>query len=180
MQFGKAYPAAARVLHFFEQISAVPRRSYLTEPIAEYLCRFARERDLFYLRDGADNIIIKKAASRGLEGAPALILQAHTDMVAVQRNPSLHPWRDEGLRLKQSGDLLIAEGTSLGADNGAGMACILAILDDDALMHPMIEAVFTSNEEVGLLGASALDCRVLSGRRMINLDSEEEGIITAG
>ncbi len=180
MQLGKAYPCASRVFRFFEQISAVPRRSYLTEPIAEYLCRFAQERDLFCLRDSADNVIIKKGASRGLEGQPSLILQAHTDMVAVRRSPELHPWQDTGLQLRECGDFLMARDTSLGADNGIGMAYILAILDDDSLTHPMLEAVFTSNEEVGLLGASALDCRVLTGRRMINLDSDAEGIITAG
>ena len=180
MKSCKGDARALRALHFFEEISAVPRRSYLTKPIAEYLCHFAEARGLFHLRDGADNVIIKKPASQGLEAEDVLILQAHTDMVAVQRNPDVGSWRDEGLRLKKCGDLLMATDTTLGADNGIGMAYILAILDDDSIRHPMLEAVFTSNEEVGLLGASALDCGILSGKRMINLDSDVAGIITAG
>ncbi len=171
---------ADRFLHFFEEISAVPRRSFVTAPIADYLCRFAHERGLFYLRDEADNVIIKKAASASAEKKDAVILQAHTDMVFAQADPDAVLNKDQGLTLEREGDVLFAKGTSLGADDGIGMAYILAVLDDEALTHPPIEAVFTSNEEVGLLGATALDASVLSGRMMINLDSDEEGIFTVG
>lgn len=171
---------AGRVLYFFEQISAIPRRSFVTAPIAEYLCDFARARGLFYLRDGADNVIIKKDASSDAQKKDAVILQAHTDMVFAQADPDAVFNKEQGITLERVGDTLRAKGTSLGADDGIGMAYILAVLDDDTLTHPMIEAVFTSNEEVGLLGAAALDASALSGKMMINLDSDEEGIFTVG
>lgn len=169
-----------RVLHFFEEISAIPRRSFITAPIAEYLCGFAKARGLSYLRDAADNVIIKKAASAGFENRSTVILQAHTDMVFVKADPDAPDDQNAPLRLRIEGDTLSAVGTSLGADDGIGMAYMLAILDDDTLSHPAIEALFTSNEEVGLLGAAALDASALCGRMLINLDSDEEGIFTVG
>ena len=178
MPLEKNTPAEGKVLSFFEQISKIPRRSFLTAPIADYLCDFARARGLWFYRDGADNVIIKKDASRGAEKRNAVILQAHTDMVLVTKDASVE--QDRGVKLLKKGDFLIAEGTSLGGDDGIGMAYILAILDDKDLVHPPIEAVFTSNEEVGLLGAAALDCSALSGRMLINLDSDTEGIFTVG
>ena len=168
------------VLRFFEEISKIPRRSYVTAPIAEYLCDFAKARGLACIRDRSDNVIIRKAASRGCENAPPVILQAHTDMVLVTSDEKQESPASEGLMLYTDGDYLRAKGTSLGGDDGIGVAYILAILNDGALTHPPIEAVFTSNEEVGLLGASALDLTMLSGRTLINLDSDSEGIFTAG
>lgn len=180
MENGACRSDMDRILYFFKEISRIPRRSYVTAPIAEYLCRFAHERGLFFLRDVADNVIIKKAASDGFETKDAVILQAHTDMVFVQADPGAAHDETSGVCLQRDGDTLSAIGTSLGADDGIGMAYILAILDDQRLKHPAIEAVFTSNEEVGLLGATALDASVLSGKLLINLDSDEEGIFTAG
>lgn len=180
MENGACRSGMDRVLYFFEEISRFPRRSYVTEPIAEYLCHFARERGLFFLRDAADNVIIKKAASKGFEAKDAVILQAHTDMVFVQADPRAVHDESAGICLQRNGDALSAAGTSLGADDGIGMAYILAILDDKTLLHPAIEAVFTSNEEVGLLGATALDASALSGKMLINLDSDEEGNFTVG
>ena len=180
MQLGTQRPDADRVFRFFSEISAIPRASGVTAPIADYLCDFARARGLFFLRDESDNLIIKKAASKGFEGRGAVILQAHTDMVLVQSDPTLKRAPDEGVKLCRRGDLLCADGTSLGGDDGIGMAYILAVLDDDTLTHPPIEGVFTSNEEIGLLGAAALDCSALSGRMLINLDSDTEGVFTAG
>lgn len=169
-----------RVLHFFKEISKIPRRSYVTAPIAEYICSFAKERGLSFLRDAADNVIIKKPASADCVHMDAVILQAHTDMVFVTEDAKYEDRARCGLVLMEDGDFLSAEGTSLGGDDGIGMAYILAVLDDGALSHPPIEAVFTSNEEVGLLGATALDMGMLSGKMLINLDSDEEGILTAG
>ena len=179
MQIGKDYPRAAKVFRFFEEISKIPRRSFVTAPIADYLTDFAKARGLFCLRDAADNVIIKKPASHGAAHTPTVILQAHTDMVYVTEGQSTEE-SDKGVILCEEGDFLSAKGTSLGGDDGIGMAYILAILDDTALTHPPIEAVFTSNEEVGLLGATALDTSALSGQMLINLDSDEEGIFTAG
>ena len=173
-------PALRRVLHFFEEISKIPRRSFVTAPIADYLCRFAEARGLFYLRDEADNVIIRKAASRDAKSKKTLILQAHTDMVFAKADPNAVFDENEGLTLLREGDSLFAKGTTLGADDGIGMAYILAFLDDAALSHPAIEAIFTSNEEVGLLGATALTSDAITGDMLINLDSDEEGIFTAG
>ncbi len=178
MPLGKNIPAEEKVLPFFEEISKIPRRSFLTAPIADYLCAFAKERGLWFYRDGSDNLIIKKDAHAAAKSRPPIILQAHTDMVLVTREDAADT--DRGVKLLRDGDFLTAEGTTLGGDDGIGMAYILAILDDGSLIHPPIEAVFTSNEEVGLLGATALDCGMLSGRMLINLDSDEEGIFTAG
>lgn len=178
MPLGKSIPAEEKVLPFFEEISKIPRRSFLTAPIADYLCAFAKERGLWCYRDGSDNVIIKKGAHADAKSRAPIILQAHTDMVLVTREDAADT--DRGVTLLRDGDFLTAEGTTLGGDDGIGMAYILAILDDGSLIHPPIEAVFTSNEEVGLLGATALDCGMLSGRMLINLDSDEEGIFTAG
>lgn len=173
-------PALRRVLHFFEEISKIPRRSFITAPIADYLCRFAEARGLFYLRDEADNVIIRKAASRDAKSKKTLILQAHTDMVFAKADPNAVFDENEGLTLLREGDSLFAKGTTLGADDGIGMAYILAVLDDAALSHPALEAIFTSNEEVGLLGATALASDAITGDMLINLDSDEEGIFTVG
>ena len=173
-------PSAERMIRFFEEISRVPRRFYLTEPIADYLCNFAKERGLSYLRDEYDNVIIKKQKSKDCTATEAVILQAHTDMVLAKRCPECNSFDTEGVSLLYDGDFIRAKDSSLGADDGIGLAYILAILDDDTLIHPEIEAVLTSNEEVGLLGAAALDCSALFGRMLINLDSDEEGIFTAG
>ncbi len=173
-------PILVRVLRFFEEISKIPRRSFLSAPIADYLCRFAHERGLFCYRDEADNVVIKKDGSADCKSTRTLILQAHTDMVFVASDPDADIDENQGLTLVLEGDTLRADGTSLGGDDGIGMAYILAILDDDKMTHPPLEAVFTSNEEVGLLGATALDTSVLSGDMLINLDSDEEGIFTAG
>ena len=180
MQTDASYTKHGRVFRFFEEISNIPRRSYVTAPIAEYLCDFAKARGLEYLRDASDNVIIKKAASAGSEHAPTVILQAHTDMVFVTAEPKYEENAEKGLTLVKNGDFLSAEGTSLGGDDGIGVAYILAVLDDTSLTHPPIEAVFTSNEEVGLLGASTLDLSALTGRMLINLDSDTEGVFTAG
>ncbi len=180
MRIGKDFPGHARVFRFFEEISKIPRRSFVTAPIAEYLCDFARARGLNFMRDARDNVVIEKAASPGAEDCPPLILQAHTDMVFVTADPRHEEKAQTGLTLVENGDFLAAEGTSLGGDDGIGVAYMLAILDDASLVHPPIEAVFTSNEEVGLLGATALDLGALRGRMLINLDSDAEGIFTAG
>lgn len=173
-------PSLSRVLHFFEEISKIPRRSFVTVPIADYLCDFAKARGLFFYMDSADNVIIKKDASRDCEETTPVILQAHTDMVLVKSDPDADIDESHGVSLLRDGDTLRANGTSLGGDDGIGMAYILAILDDDKMTHPPIEAIFTTNEEVGLLGAAALDASALKGRMLINLDSDEEGILTAG
>ncbi len=167
-------------LRFFEEISAIPRASRNEAEIADYLERFAAERGLFCRRDASCNVLIKKGASVGREAEPALMLQAHTDMVAEKNEGVAHDFATQGLRLLREGNILRADGTTLGADDGFGVAIMLAALDDDTLSHPALECLFTAAEEVGLVGASACDYSDITAKRMINLDSAEEDRIIVG
>ena len=174
------YPTSEKALRFFEEFSKIPRGSGNTRAIADYLVSFAKARGLEVVRDASDNVVIRKPATVGYEDRPGIILQGHTDIVAL-KNPDCHIDMDkEGLDLYRDGDYLRARGTTLGADDGVAMAYAMAILDSDDISHPELEAVFTSDEEVGLLGATALDTSVLRGKMLINIDSDEEGIFTAG
>ena len=171
---------AERVFCFFEEISRIPHGSGNTAAIADYLVAFAKERGLYSVRDGANNVIIRKPATEGYEARPTVILQGHTDMVADATAESGKDLTCDALDLYVDGDFLRAKGTTLGGDDGIAVAYALAILDSSDIPHPEIEAVFTSDEEIGLLGATALDTSELRGRIMINIDSEEEGIFTVG
>ncbi len=167
-----------KVFHFFEALSAIPRGSGNTEAATRWCLDFAKERGLPCRRDQAGNVVIWKKASPGYEDHPAVILQGHLDMVCVSDAGVDHDFTKDGLALYVDGDWVKARGTTLGGDNGIAVAMVLAVLDDDAIPHPPIEAVFTTDEEIGLLGAVALDCSDLKGRTLINLDSEDEGVLT--
>ena len=168
------------VFRFFEELSRIPRESGHTDAVSAWVEDFARTRGLRCRRDELGNVVIWKDASPGYEGHPAVILQGHTDMVCVQSPGTDHDFEKDPLTLVLDGDWLRAENTTLGGDDGAAVAMMLALLDDDAIPHPPIEAVFTADEEIGLLGAAGLDCSDLQGRTLINLDSEDEGVLTAG
>ena len=168
------------VFRFFEELSRIPRESGHTDAVSAWVEDFARARGLRCRRDELGNVVIWKDASPGYEGHPAVILQGHTDMVCVQAPGTDHDFEKDPLTLVLDGDWLRAENTTLGGDDGAAVAMMLALLDDDAIPHPPIEAVFTVDEEIGLLGAAGLDCSDLEGRMLINLDSEDEGVLTAG
>ena len=174
------FPSSEKALRFFEEFSKIPRGSGNTKAIADYLVKFANDRDLEVFRDGSDNVIIRKPATSGYEGRPGIILQGHTDIVALKTPDCPIDMDKEGLQLYRDGDFLRASGTTLGADDGVAMAYAMAILDSNDIAHPELEAVFTSDEEVGLLGATALDASVLHGKMLINIDSDEEGIFTVG
>ena len=174
------YKGAERIFHFFEEISRIPHTSENTKPIADYLVSFAKERSLEYYRDTSDNVIIKKKATPGYENRPAVIFQGHTDMVADKTEDCPIDMEKEGLSIYRDGDFLRAHGTTLGGDDGVAIAYSLAVLDSDDIAHPDFEALFTSDEEIGLLGATALDASKLSGKLMINIDSDVEGIFTVG
>ncbi|MBR2343295.1 MAG: beta-Ala-His dipeptidase [Clostridia bacterium] len=176
----KDYPSLERVMKFFLQISEIPRESGNREPIARYLKSFADERGLWCSVDGEHNVIIKKPATAGYGSAPTVILQGHTDMVLAENGECPHDPRVAGVMVYRDGDLLRAVGTTLGGDDGVALAYALAILDGDAECHPEIEALFTSDEEIGLLGAAGLDASELCGRMLINIDSDIEGIFTVG
>ena len=170
----------ARVFRFFEELSAIPRGSGNTDAVSDYCVRFAKKRGLDCVKDQLNNVIIRKPASKGYEGHGGVILQGHLDMVCEKTADSGHDFTRDGLKLRVDGDLLSAEGTTLGADDGIAVAMALAVLDDDALAHPPIEAVFTVDEETGMYGAEGLDVKQLRFSTLINLDSGEEGVLTVG
>lgn len=166
------------VFSFFEQFCAIPHGSGNTKAVSDWLANFAKARGLWYAQDAANNVIIKKPASPGYEAAAPVILQGHIDMVCEKTPDCSKDMTREGLDLAVDGDAVCAKGTTLGGDDGAAVAMMLAVLDDGTLAHPPVEAVFTADEEIGLLGAAALDTGALQGKRLINLDSEDEGVFT--
>lgn len=168
-----------KVFTYFEEIAQIPHGSGNVEAISDYLAGFARERGLQYIQDQVRNVIIIKEASSGYEQEPALILQGHMDMVAVHKPELTIDMTRDPLKLAVEGDRIYAEGTSLGGDDGIAVAYALALLDDDTLRHPRLEVVITVDEEVGMDGARAIDLSMLQGHRLLNLDSEEEGIFLA-
>lgn len=170
----------SKVFAFFEMLSSVPHGSDNIALISELCCDFAKQRNLEYIQDEVGNVIIFKPATKDYEDHEPVIIQGHMDMVAVKTPDCDIDLLNDGLRLKTDGEWLWADGTSLGGDDGIALAMAMAILDSDDIPHPPIEALFTVNEETGMDGAVFLDTSVLKGRRMLNLDSEEEGIITVG
>ncbi len=165
---------------YFEELEQIPRGSGNTTAVSDYLEEFAKERDFKYNRDDYGNVVIYGPASVGYEDAQPVILQGHFDMVAQKTADSEHDFTADPIELQIDGDFITANGTTLGGDDGIAVAMMLAILDDDTIDHPALECVFTTDEEIGLLGASALDTKLLEGHTMINLDSEDEGIFTCG
>ena len=168
------------VFRFFEELCAIPHGSSNTKAVSDWLMDFARERGLEAYQDGLNNVIIIKEATSGYESAEPVILQGHMDMVCEKAPGCAKDMEKEGLDLAVDGDAVYAEGTTLGGDDGIAVAMALAILDADDIPHPRLEAVFTVDEEIGMLGATGLDVSMLRGRRMLNLDSEEEGVFTVG
>lgn len=169
-----------RVFYYFEEITKIPHGSFHTKEISDYLVNFAEAHGLEVLQDSSNNVVIKKNASEGYENAPVVILQGHCDMVCEKTPDSTHDFLKDPLKLQIEGDFITAKDTTLGGDDGIAVAYALAILEDNTLKHPPLEVVITTDEEVGLLGAGALDTGCLSGRYLINMDSEEEGILWVG
>lgn len=167
-----------RVFYYFNEMSKIPHGSGDMEKIADYCVDFAKKHSLRYYLDDAKNVIVYKPATKGFEKAEPVILQGHLDMVCQKTADSKIDFLRDGLELYLDGDFLKAKGTTLGADNGIAVAMILSILESDEFSHPEIEAVFTTDEETGMLGATALDMSKLNAKRMINLDSEDEGVVT--
>ncbi len=169
--------APKRVFHYFSEISRIPRGSGNTAKIAEYCVSFALSHKLKYSRDDFNNVIIYKSAALGCENSEPIILQGHLDMVCQKTPESDFDFDTDSIDIYSEGDFIKARGTTLGADNGIAVAMILAILESDEYLHPPIEAVFTSDEEIGMLGALKLDMSKLHAKRMINLD-EEQDVVT--
>ncbi len=167
-----------RVFYYFENICDIPHGSGNMDGISRYCRNFAINHNLEYYMDDADNVIIYKPASVGYENAEPVILQGHLDMVCQKEDGYDIDFSEQGIEPYIDGDFVKARGTTLGADNGIAVAMILAILEDDSLSHPPIEAVFTTDEEIGMIGARQLDMTKLRSARMINLDAEEADIVT--
>lgn len=161
--------------YYFEKISQIPRGSGNEKGISDYLVRFAQENKLWVMQDKALNIIIKKPGTKDYENAPTVILQGHMDMVCEKDEDVEHDFLKDPLRLKVKGDFVFAEGTTLGADNGIAVAYSLALLASKDIPHPPLEVIITTEEETGMEGAAKLDASLLTGKILINMDSEEEG-----
>lgn len=166
-----------RVFHFFEEICNIPHGSGNSQEISNYLVEFAKNRKLTYIQDEVNNVIIIKEATNGYEKEKPVIIQGHMDMVAVKKPECDINMEKEPLRLAIEGDYIYAQGTSLGGDDGIAVAYALAILDADNMEHPRLEVIITVEEEVGMDGAIAIDLSMLKGKQLLNIDSEEEGIL---
>ena len=178
VEFEKAN--ADRVFHYFREISAIPHGSHHTKEISDYIAAFAEEKGLEYMQDDANNVIISKNASEGCEDAEPIALQGHIDMVLASEPDKEIDLLTEPVSVIVDGDWMSADGTTLGADNGIAVAMMLAVLENDEIIHPYLECIFTSDEEVGLIGANEIDISGLRSRRLLNLDSEDEGVFTSG
>ena len=168
----------AAVFGYFEEICSIPHGSRNTRQISDYLVNFAKSHELRYLQDDADNVIIFGDTTPGYEDHAPIILQGHMDMVCEKDADCTIDMATEGLDVTHDGNVVFARGTTLGADNGIAVAMGLAILADKSIPHPPIELLITSDEEIGLLGAAAVDLSALKGKALLNLDSEGEGIFT--
>jgi len=171
---------SSKVFSLFDEITKIPRESGHEEKIIAYLQEFAQQRSLECKTDEAGNVLIIKPGTKGMENAPTVILQSHSDMVCEKNSGVDFNFETDPIRYIEENGWLIAKDTTLGADCGIGMAAQLAVLDSDELSHGPIEALFTTEEETGLNGAKALKPDFLKGRFLINLDSEDEGELFIG
>lgn len=167
----------AKVFAYFKEICNIPHGSGNTKAISDYCVEFAKEHKLWYRQDEYNNVIIRKSATEGREKDQGIIIQGHLDMVAVKEAGSQHDFSKDALDLVVDGDYLFAKGTSLGGDDGIAIAYALALLDSDTISHPQLETVFTVDEEIGLIGAGVLDMSDVTGKYLLNIDSEEEGTL---
>ncbi len=169
-----------RVFHYFKEVSNIPRPSGNEEGISNYLRDTGNSLGLKTIQDEFGNVIIFKPASLGYETSPVIILQGHMDMVPEKSADSTHDFNTDPIMLLVEGDIIKGYNTTLGADNGIALGIILAILEDSSLKHGPIEAVFTTSEETTMAGANGISENILNGKYLINVDSEDEGVLTAG
>lgn len=166
--------------HYFNQINQIPRCSKNEQKVGEYLLSLAKEKGLEADMDSVGNIVIRVPASPGKENAPTVVLQAHTDMVCEKNKETKHDFTRDPIKMKINGEWIEAEGTTLGADNGIGVAAALAVIDEKNAVHGPLELLFTIDEETGLTGAQSLGKGFLKGKILLNMDSEEEGELYIG
>ena len=168
------------VFEMFEQLCGIPHGSRNTKAISDFCVRFAQEHGLNYRQDDSNNVILFAPATPGMEQAQPVMLQGHLDMVCEKEADCSLDLQKEGLNLRTDGEWIWAEGTTLGGDDGIAVAYALAILADPTIPHPPLEVVLTTDEEIGMLGAAAIDLSEVKARRVLNIDSEEEGVLLAG
>ena len=168
----------AAVFGYFEEICAIPHGSRNTKMISDYLVGFAKAHNLTYHQDEMNNVILFAPGTCGMEDRPPVILQGHIDMVCEKEASCPIDMTAEGLDVTHDDTCVYAKGTTLGGDDGIATAMAMALLADDTIPHPPLEVVMTTEEEIGLLGATAIDLSQLKGRTLINLDSEAEGVFT--
>ena len=166
------------VFRYFEEICAIPHGSRNTKAISDYLVSFAKAHGLRYRQDESNNVVIFAPGTCGLEDHESVILQGHMDMVCEKDAGCPLDMAVDGLDVAHDGCCIFAKGTTLGGDDGIAVAYALAILDDNTIAHPPLEVIITVDEEIGMLGAAAMDLADVKGRTMLNLDSEDEGIFT--
>lgn len=164
-----------KVFYYFEEISRIPRGSGNEKGISDYLVKFAKEKQLPVIQDSHNNVIISKKGTKGYEGSPIVVIQGHLDMVCEKNNSKQHDFEVDPIELIVEGDVIRANGTTLGADNGIAIAYAMALLDSTDIPHPPIEVLLTSDEETGMSGAASLRPEDVKGRMLINIDNEEEG-----
>ncbi len=169
-----------KLLYWFKEISKVPRNSCKEQKIAEYICNFAKERKLEYRMDNNFNVLIKKEATKGYENKEAIIFQAHTDMVCEKTEYSTHDFNSDPIEIIENEDTYTAKDTTLGADDGIGVATLLLLLDDEEIKHPNIYCLFTTQEEIGMNGAKYFDYSGIDAKYLINVDGEEENTAIVG
>ncbi len=169
-----------KVLKIFKELSKVPRNSKREEKIADYICEFAKIRGLEYKKDKLYNVIVKKGATTGYENKKTILFQAHIDMVCEKTAQSIHDFENDPIEIIETEDAYTAKDTTLGADDGIGVAFLLLLLDDEDIPHPAIECLFTTQEEIGMDGARNFDYSNLDAKYLINLDGEEENTAIVG
>ncbi|EGQ77742.1 aminoacyl-histidine dipeptidase [Fusobacterium animalis ATCC 51191] len=169
-----------RVFYYFGELSRIPRESGNEQAVSNFLVDTAKKLGLEVYQDKINNVIIKKPATKGYENSTGIILQGHMDMVCEKELDSTHNFETDGLDLIVDGNYLRANKTTLGADNGIAVAMGLAILEDKNIEHPEIELLVTVEEETTMRGAMELEENILTGKMLINIDSEEEGWVTVG
>src|SRR5690606_14982094 len=165
---------------YFEGLNAVPRASKKEDEVIGFMLDFGARLGLETLQDSAGNVIIRKDATTGMENATAVVLQAHLDMVHQKNNDTIFDFNTQGISMFIEDDWVKAQGTTLGADNGIGVAAIMAVLASDTIAHPAIEALFTIDEETGMTGAKGLQPNLLKGKVLLNLDTENDSEIDIG
>ena len=167
-----------KVFHYFEDICSIPHPSYKEKKISDYLVNFAKEHGLEHYQDDLYNVVMIAPATAGYENEEPIIIQGHMDMVC-EKEPGVEiDFENDGLKLMIDGDYVTAQGTTLGGDDGIAVAYALAILDSPEIAHPRLEIVITVSEEVGMEGASGIDLSMLHGHKLLNIDSEVEGVMT--